>query len=350
LNIVFFDEQFKFVQTGSQLIPANVEGTAQHIVSTGTQVPKNGYVYIFVSNESNDLVYFDNLQVTHLKGPILEETHYYPFGLTMAGISDKAAGGLENKYKWNKGSELQNKEFSDGSGLELYATNLRSLDPQLGRWWQIDSKPDYTQSLYSAMGNNPILHNDPLGDTLVFPGASNKFIQISATTIGNIVNKGAGKALGELLTSTENIKVVELKGKGVSNYNSKTKTLSWNPKLGIVTTNGTKLSPASVLNHEADHASDAIKDPAGHAARASTPDANYGNAEEKRVIQGTEQTTSVLLGETKQGQVTRTDHSANAIIITNDPMSTDGKVINLSGTPETLAPVTINMKPKSNNE
>jgi RHS repeat-associated protein len=349
-NIVFFDEQFKFVQTGSQLIPANVEGTAQHIVSTGTQVPKNGYVYIFVSNESNDLVYFDNLQVTHLKGPILEETHYYPFGLTMAGISDKAAGGLENKYKWNKGSELQNKEFSDGSGLELYATNLRSLDPQLGRWWQIDSKPDYTQSLYSAMGNNPILHNDPLGDTLVFPGASNKFIQISATTIGNIVNKGAGKALGELLTSTENIKVVELKGKGVSNYNSKTKTLSWNPKLGIVTTNGTKLSPASVLNHEADHASDAIKDPAGHAARASTPDANYGNAEEKRVIQGTEQTTSVLLGETKQGQVTRTDHSANAIIITNDPMSTDGKVINLSGTPETLAPVTINMKPKSNNE
>jgi len=159
VNWIVFDEQFQYDSSSSGSEQVGSDNMLNIHQFADLPIHKNGYLYIYVSNETPNVnVFFDNLQVTHIRGPLLEETHYYPFGLTIAGISTKAAANSPNQKEFN------GIEHTTDLGLNQYDAFYRTLDPQIGRFSQIDPKPEDSNSPFSAFNNNPILYSDILGD------------------------------------------------------------------------------------------------------------------------------------------------------------------------------------------
>jgi RHS repeat-associated protein len=95
------------------------------------------------------------------KAEVMQESHYYPFGMTMEGMSYSGLlSGVEaNKYLYN-GKELQ-----DDLGLDWYDYGARFYDAQLGRWHSVDPHTEsyFSFSPYNYVYNNPMAFVDPTG-------------------------------------------------------------------------------------------------------------------------------------------------------------------------------------------
>lgn len=164
ISYIIFDEQLKAISKGTRQVeqPGPLQAP---LVLNDISIPQNGWIYIFTNNESEQAVFFDNFQVTHNRGNILEENHYYPFGLTMKAISPRALAITPfNRIKFGN-KELDSEEFSDGSGLELYDFDARNYDAQIGRWNSIDPMAEeyYNKSPYTYCANNPATYVDKDG-------------------------------------------------------------------------------------------------------------------------------------------------------------------------------------------
>ncbi len=93
---------------------------------------------------------------------LLQEDHYYPFGMRMDGLSYYGAG-TENKYLYN-GKELQDDKFGD-VGLDWYDYGFRMYDATLARWHVPDplAHLDFNISPYCYVENNPLRFIDLFG-------------------------------------------------------------------------------------------------------------------------------------------------------------------------------------------
>ena len=122
----------------------------------------------------------------------------------MAGISGKAANfGLpENKIKYN------GIEFESDLDLIVYDAFYRELDPQTGKWWEIDPKTEeyYGYSVYSSNNNNPISFSDPLGDE------GTTCCDFGFEDLKNIAKSFTGTAAGFLIGTTDNLLGTNIRG------------------------------------------------------------------------------------------------------------------------------------------
>jgi len=162
LNYILLDDNLQVSDVESGFVQTTEPDSWNTLNVPEMEMTRNGYMIVFLSNESKMNVQFDNLTIHHYKGKLQEENHYYPYGLT---VTTKAVNGLVGNDKLYAGKQLNKQEFSDGTGLDWYNFGARQYDQQIGMWHSADPLAEEATSLtpYHFCNNNPVVFSDPTG-------------------------------------------------------------------------------------------------------------------------------------------------------------------------------------------
>jgi len=166
LSVLFFDDQFNFITPvnpydNKQRVWNNPGSNSNNNLRVESYAKQNGYAFVYVSNSSDETVYFDDLVASIKHSPLLEENHYYPFGAKIASISsrkmgDLNEGALKNPFQYQGDfSEVQ-----DETAWNEF--ELRNYDAQIGRFVQNDPYDQFASG-FVGMGNDPVSLPDPSG-------------------------------------------------------------------------------------------------------------------------------------------------------------------------------------------
>ena len=253
--------------------------------------------------------------ITNLDGEVSQHIEYVPFGEVFIE---------ERNNTWNTPYLFNAKEFDEETGMYYYGA--RYYEPRLSLWMSVDPLEEkyYNSSSYAYCNNNPIRFIDPDGRKLLFAsGTTEAFNQKFRAAIMYLHEHNADGIIAQIDKSSTIIYITERVGEP-SAFSETKKTIYWDPNMGVLTSSDKKMSPTAVLNHEADHTLQYLKNPDKYAQDFKTFDPDYDNKEEMRVITGSEQKTALALDEISAGEVTRTDHNGIPYI-TKSPTTTEAK-------------------------
>ncbi len=156
----FFDKEGNFVRA-VPVVPLS-SGSAWQLMTFDFEAEIEGTLQIFVANESDAPVWYDDMEITWDKALIAQENHYYPFGMNLVGIEKQ--GMPDNLWQFQGQEKI--KDFN----LNWSSFKWRNADVQLGRFFSVDPlAEDYLyNSVYAFSENNVTAHIELEGLEKVF--------------------------------------------------------------------------------------------------------------------------------------------------------------------------------------
>src|SRR5690606_36984262 len=178
INTTAYQDGFQYSNNLLEFFP-----TAEGYVKTTRQ--SSGYDFNYVFNHTDHL---GNIRLRYTQHPetgateILQEDHYYPFGLKHKGYNNEhfvfslesndgitlvpATLTAEDGYKY----KFSQKEWQSEFNLNAYDYGARIYTPDAPRFWQMDPYVEKYETLspYAYVANNPINAIDPDGRLVVY--------------------------------------------------------------------------------------------------------------------------------------------------------------------------------------
>ncbi|MDJ1505728.1 hypothetical protein [Xanthocytophaga agilis] len=124
LNILVYNKDYTLISSKIRQVTQAASECWEELYLSHVAI-EDGYVQILLANESEKAVWFDDIKVNHSRDLIVQENHYDPWGLNLAGIETQS--NPNDKFQYN-GKEKQ-EEF----GLDWIDYGTRMYDAQLGR-------------------------------------------------------------------------------------------------------------------------------------------------------------------------------------------------------------------------